>query len=161
MLTSLSRLLYTSWVVCEIFERMEIENLEVVLLCPSEINRKKQDKELKIGTDDFDVKYAVQESDKIEFHGLFHKKEKAIEKNLNSSLSENQNNNNINSVFQFRQKNYLLKLNLINGRFIATLKLTCILNSLKTSITQSFRIWFFRPIMNTFVVERPPSFYAI
>ena len=80
MLTSLSRLLYTSWVVCEIFERMEIENLEVVLLCPSEINRKKQDKELKIGTDDFDVKYAVQESDKIEFQGLFHKKEKAIEK---------------------------------------------------------------------------------
>ena len=110
ILTSLSLLLYTSWIEHEMFERMEMENLEVILLNPSEINWKKQDKELKIGADYFDVKYIIQKSDKIELHGLFDKKEKAIEKLLHKSLSKRKNNDDKNSVFQFMQKMQFIKI---------------------------------------------------
>lgn len=104
MLTCLTLMLYSAWIEHEMFERMEMENLQVISLHPSEINWKKENKELKVGSDYFDVKYAVKKSDRIEFHGMFDQKEKALEKVLHKSLSQNQHNNEKNNVFQFMQK---------------------------------------------------------
>lgn len=104
ILTSLTLSLFSAWIEYEIFERMEIENLQVISLHPSEINWKKENKELKIGSDYFDVKYAVKKSDHIEFHGIFDKKEKELEKVLQKSLTHNQHNHEKNNVFQFMQK---------------------------------------------------------
>ena len=119
ILTCLTLLLYSAWIEHEMFERMELENLQVISLHPSEIKWKKENKELKIGSEYFDVKYAIRKSDRIEFHGMFDHKEKALEKVLNKSLSQNQNNNEKNNVFQFMQK-----LNFINTENIFPITIT-------------------------------------
>lgn len=104
IITCLTLLLYSAWIEHEMFERMESENLEVVSLHPSEIIWKKANRELKIGSDYFDVKYAVRKSDHIEFHGIFDRKEKELEKVWQKSLSHNQHSHEKNNVFQFMQK---------------------------------------------------------
>ena len=108
ILTSFCLSIYTKWIQHEMFERIELENLQMVSIYPNQIEWKTKDKELIVGNDYFDVSYSVKKNDKIEFFGLFDKQEKSLEILAEKSLSGNRQGKEICRIFLFIQQLHFL-----------------------------------------------------
>ena len=108
MLTSFCLSIYSKWIQHEMFERLELEHLQMVSILPDEIEWKTKNKELIIGNDYFDISYFVKKNDKIEFYGLFDKEEKSLELLAEKSQSGNSQGKEICRIFLFIQQLHFL-----------------------------------------------------
>jgi len=82
MLIILMLLLQQRHVIHKMKEKLESESLHTITLNKKDINWVKQDKEILVGNELFDVKTIKEENDRVHFTGLFDHEETTIEKSL-------------------------------------------------------------------------------
>lgn len=101
MLVSLCIEVKIKWVQHEMLEKMEQTHLHVISVDANQVQWKIKNKELLIGDQLFDVKYAVYEGGKINFYGLFDREEARLENIIEKNMSGNESSKEIKKITRF------------------------------------------------------------
>jgi hypothetical protein len=109
MLVSLCIEVKIKWVQHEVLEKMEQTHLHVIKVDSNQVQWKIKNKELIIGDQLFDVKYAVYEGGKINFYGLFDREEARLENIIEKNMSGNESSKEIKKITRFLLQLQFLK----------------------------------------------------
>ena len=85
----------------EMLEKMEQTHLQVISVDANQVQWKIKNKEIIIGDQLFDVKYAVYEGSKVNFYGLFDREESRLENIIEKSMSGNESSKEIKKITRF------------------------------------------------------------
>jgi len=93
----------------EMLEKMEQSHLQVITVDSNLVRWKIKNKEIIIGDQLFDVKYAVYEGNKVNFYGLFDREESRLENIIEKNMSGNESSKEIKRITRFLLQLQFLK----------------------------------------------------
>jgi len=138
-----------SFIRHEMLEKLENENLHMIILHEDEVRWEKKDKELVLGSTLFDVKYSIKKNNAIIFYGLYDQEESRLLKRIDDNTANNKEEKTITSIMVFLTHLTFLNikpadfsLEYTNGQLTQYLK--------KTSIPHSPYLNFFSPPPDVF-----------
>jgi hypothetical protein len=85
----------------EMLEKLENENLHMIILHEDEVRWEKKDKELILGSTLFDVKYSIKKNTTIIFYGLYDQEESRLLKRIDDNTANNKEEKTITSIMVF------------------------------------------------------------
>jgi len=90
-----------SFIRHEMLEKLENENLHMIILHEDEVIWEKKDKELILGSTLFDVKYSIKKNNTILFYGLYDQEESRLLKRIDDNTANNKEEKTITSIMVF------------------------------------------------------------